>query len=239
MKKSVAPAAPLAPSLRATPFLKSTTDSDTILLTDRQREELARIGLRLRLPPRMTIYRADSAADSVFSIDEGAVKAYRALPSGERAVSAFLFAGDLFGLAENGRYVNSAQTLTVVTLYRLPVKDLTVLLKHDGNLQFQFLSKVTHELRESQRRVIFVSRRGAVGRLAMFVGWMAKRESQGSGETVLMPMTRTDIADFLGLTLESVTRAAAELGRRGIVRFVDRHLAHIVDAGKLAKLAAG
>jgi CRP/FNR family transcriptional regulator, anaerobic regulatory protein len=238
MKKPLAPASHLAPSLRAVPFQKGAADTEAIVLTDRQREELARIGLRLRLPARMVIYREGSAADSIFAVVEGAVKTSCVLRSGSRFVSAFLFARDLFGLAENGLYVNRAQTITPVTLYRLPMRELTVLLKHDADLQFHFLAKVTHELRESQRRAILVSRRDAVGRLAMFVVLMSKRLAQDSEPHVPLPMTRSDIADFLGLSLESVTRAAAELERRRLVKFETRHLAQIVDATKLAKLAA-
>jgi len=240
MKKPLASAPHLAPSLRAVPFLKGAADRDAVVLTNRQREQLARISLRLRLPARMVIYREEAAADWVFAVAEGVVKCYRDLPSGKRVVGAFLFAQDLFGLAENGRYLNCAQAITGVTLYRFPLSDLMVLMKHDADLQFQFLAKVTHELRESQRRTILINRRDAAGRLAMFVVALMSRHpdrSAGSG-LVPLPMTRSDIADFLGLSLESVSRAAAELERRGLVRFENRHLARIVDAVRLSKLVA-
>lgn len=238
MKKPIAHASSnLAPPLRAVPFLKTPIDSEAVVLTDRQREELARIGMRQRLPARLTVYRADSSADSVFAIVEGAVKCYRELPSGKRVVGAFLFARDLFGLAENGRYMNTARTITPVTLYRLPLSDLTVLLKHDANLQFKFLSKVTHELREAQRRAILMGRRDAAGRLAMFLAQMIDRDpSSSTPNEVALPMTRSDIAGFLGLSLESVSRASAELARRKLVQFEGRHLARILDAPRFAKL---
>ena len=240
MKRPVAPASDLAPSLRAVPFLKPPPDSGTVQLTNRQREELARIGMRVRLPARMMIYREDSAANWVFAVAEGMVKSYRELPSGKRIVSAFLFARDLFGLAENGRYVNSTQAITRVTLYRLPVTELTILLKHDADMQFQFLAKVTHALRESQRRAILISRRDAAGRLAMFVAMVAEHLGPaGIGVRVVeLPMTRSDISGFLGLSPDSVSRAAAQLERRGLVKFVSRHLARIVDPAGLAKLVA-
>ena len=95
MKKPATAARQLVPSLRAIPFLKGTSNTRTELLTDRQREELTRIGTRLRLPPRMVIYREDVAADWVFAVVEGAVKSYRDLPSGKRIVGAFLFPKDL------------------------------------------------------------------------------------------------------------------------------------------------
>ncbi len=231
------------PRLRAAPYLDTGSDRRTVLLTDRQREALRTIGTRVRLPPRMLIYRQRAAANWVFAITEGVVKSYRDLPSGKRVISTFLFARDLFGLAANGVYVNSAQAITRVTLYRLPVRELIELLKRDSEMQFQFLMKVTHELRESQRRAIMINRRDAAGRLAMFVALMgAQADTTGASQhdvrDVPLPMTRSDIAAFLGLSLESVSRAAAELERRRLVTFADRHHAHIVDPAGLSSLIA-
>ena len=187
----------------------------------------------------MMVYREDSPAEWVFAINEGCVKCYRELPSGKRALSAFLFGQDLFGLAENGRYMNTVQAITNVTLYRLSLVELTRLLRHDGELQFQFLSKVTHELRAAHKRAILINRRDAVGRLAMFIAMMASPGPvPASGQEVALPMARSDIADFLGLSLESVSRSASELERTGLVTFESRHVARIVDGGKLAKLVA-
>jgi CRP/FNR family transcriptional regulator len=243
MTKRTATAAPAAdgmPWLRAMPFLKSDADRPVVLLTDRQREALTTIGTRVRLPARMPVYRQESAAHWIFVVTEGVVKSYRDLPSGRRTVCAFLFARDLFGLAAHGRYLNSAQTITHVTLYRLPLTELIVLLKRDSDIQFQFLMKVTHELRESQRRALIINRRDAVGRLAMFVALM---EAHVEGDTgivreVPLPMTRSDIAAYLGLSLETVSRAAAALERRQFVIFDRPHSARILDPAGLATLIA-
>jgi CRP/FNR family transcriptional regulator, anaerobic regulatory protein len=239
MKKPVPAGWHRAPALRAAPFLDG-TPGDEILLTDRQREALTQIGVRVRLPARMIVYHEDSPADCVFAIADGVVKSFRELPSGKRTINAFLFHRDLFGLAEQGRYVNCTQAVTPVTLYRLPLPELTRLLRHDGDLQFQFLVKVTHELRAAQRRTMMVNRRDAAGRLAMFVTLMGKHADPAAGGSgvVPLPMTRSDIAAFLGLSLESVSRAAAELERRRLVRFEGRHAARVVDPAGLARLAA-
>jgi CRP/FNR family transcriptional regulator, anaerobic regulatory protein len=237
MKKPLAPDVDQLSSLRAMSFQYS-ADAERAL-TDRQRQDLIRIGMRVRLPARMTVYREDSPAQWIFAITDGAVKCYRDLPSGKRVVGAFLFARDLFGLAENGHYLNCAQTLTVTTMYRLPVGDLAALLKHDADMQFKFLMKVTHELREAHRRSILITRRDAVGRLAMFISQMGARECP-SGETrvVSLPMTRSDIAGFLALSLESVSRAAAELEQRRLVQFENRNRARIVDPEGFGRLVA-
>jgi CRP-like cAMP-binding protein len=240
VRRSVAPTSHVTPQFRAIPFLKTDADTETIRLTTRQREQLAQLGVRVRVPPRKVIYREDSEAQWVFAVIDGAVKCYRELPSGKRALCAFLFAKDLFGLAEQGRYLNSAQAIGPVTLYRFPLNHLTFLLKQDAELQFKFLAKVTQELRESQRRAILISRRDATGRFAMFLALMSERADKCARDRheVPLPMSRSDIADFLGLSLETVSRATADLERRGLVEFENRHLARIIDRARLSKLAA-
>jgi CRP/FNR family transcriptional regulator len=106
------------PSLRALPFLQGDSTVPAELLTPRQRRQLAAIATRVRVPARRLVYREGAAATWVFLCDEGVVKAFRELPSGKRRVSSFLFPGDMFGLAENGRYVSSARTVTPATLFR-------------------------------------------------------------------------------------------------------------------------
>jgi CRP-like cAMP-binding protein len=221
------------------PFLDTGAQTETTLLTAQQRKELARIGRQLQLPARAMIYRRDSAADSVFVVADGVVKSFRKLPSGKRIMCAFLFRHDLFGLAERGRYLNSTQAITKVTLYQLPLGDLIPLIKRDAELQFRFLVKVTQELRESQRRTIVMSRRDAVGRLAMFLMMMRTEHLAivGSDHEIPLPMSRTDIADFLGLSREAISRAFKTLQRRGIVDIEGRHTARIVDRALLARLA--
>ena len=237
MHKPHTPSQPAAPTLRAIPFM-ATGGGEVLMLTSAQREQLAQIGVRIRLPARMVIYKEESPADWVFAINDGCVKCYKDLPSGKRALASFLFGHDLFGLAENGRYVNTVQAVTNVALYRVPTTALANLLKQDAHLQFQFLSKVTHELRCAQRRATMINRRDAVGRVAMFIAMMANQAASADGQEVPLPMARSDIADFLGLSLESVSRSASELERSGLVKFENRHLARILDGARMSKLAA-
>lgn len=239
MTKPSGPALQKKPFLRGAPFLRPSS-SDEIRLTTRQRETLATIAMRLRLPARRVIYAADTPAEWVYAVAEGVVKCYRELPSGKRVVCAFLFPRDLFGLAENGTYVNFAQTVTPVTLFRLPLTELAQLLRHDGDLQFHFLSKITHELRESQRRSVLLGRRDAAGRLAMFLAIMADHAPLETRHTpfIALPMTKSDIAGFVNLSLESVSRACAELERDGIVTFKDRHCARILNGPMFSRLVA-
>jgi len=237
MSKADVSSSPLPP-FKATPFLAK-IPQNAMVLNERQRTQLEHLGARLRLPARKMIYREQSPATSVFMVADGIVKSYRDLPSGRRLVCSFLFTRDLFGLAEKGNYVNSVQAITPVRLYRFPMTELAALLKQDAEMQFQFLVKVTHALRESQRRAVLTARRDAAGRLAMFVGMMRNQLGADSrASAVALPMTRSDIAAFLNLSLESVSRAAAELQRRQLITFESRHLARIDDPVRFAKLVA-
>jgi CRP/FNR family transcriptional regulator len=227
----------MTPVLRGIPFMKSVTE-ETIRLTDQQREMLISIALRLQLPARSVLYRDGTEAEFVYIVNEGLVRSFRHLANGKRVVCAFLYPRDLFGLAENGRYVNCTETVTRSTLYRLSMRQLATLLKQDGHLQFHFLTKVTHELRESQKRAVVIGRRDAAGRLAMFIAMVGERTDLRSIRdcTVPLPMLRSDIADYLGLSLESVSRAARELEQRGLVRFEGRRAVRILQPERFGRL---
>ena len=126
-----------------------------------------------------------------------------------------------------------------MTLYRIPVNELKAALLEDGHLQFQFLVKVTHEFREVQRQKVALTRRDAVGKVATLFN-MLERQAGDAGvtDTVAVPMTRSDIADFLGLSPEAVSRATRELTRRRLVAIPDRHTVRILDRTRFDLLVA-
>ena len=107
-------------------------------------------------------------------------------------------------------------------------------------LQFHFLCKVTHELRQSQRQLMAMSRHDAPGRLAMFIEAMkrsAALRDDHRNDLVWLPMSRADIASYLGLTPESLSRAVSRMTRSGIVSFPDRNHVRILDQTRLHSLA--
>jgi CRP/FNR family transcriptional regulator len=227
------------PSLRAVPFESGGTRDVVQLLSKRHKMQLAGVSTRLRLPARMIVYREESDAQWVFIIAQGVIKSYRDLPSGKRRVLTFLFQDDIFGLAESGLYVNTTQAVTPVTLYRIEVSTLTAMFRRDSELQFQFLCKVTDVLRSSFRKQILVGRRDAPGRVAMFLRMLEQETCQkGEESDIEIPMSRSDIANYLGLSLEAVSRACRTLEQRGIVDFIGRHSARIVDRPRFDKLTA-
>jgi len=209
------------------------------LLSARQQQQLAAIAQRVQLPRRTVIYHEHTKAEFIYIISRGTIKTYRNLPSGRRRVLAFWFPEDIFGLAQAGRYVNSTQAVTDVTLFRLPIPALKEALAQDASLQLQFLCKVTHELRQAQRHSIVVSRKDAVGRVAMFLRALNDQGHRDRPDVIDMPMNRADVADYLGLSAEAMSRACRKLERSGVISFANRHSARVVDTRELDKLASG
>jgi len=208
------------------------------LLTPRQQRTLAALATRINAEPRQILYREGAPAGSIFICGDGALKAFRDLPSGKRRILAFMFADDAFGLAENGRYVNTVQALKKTTCYRIAIEALVPVLQQDAELQWHFLCKITHELRESQRRALAVGRRSATGRFAMFLKMLERRTQESPKNSISLPMSRSEIADYLGLSLESVSRATAQLVREQVIEFRGAHEVRVIDRPKLEKLAS-
>src|SRR5688572_4522887 len=147
------------PALVAIPFLKASGSEAVELLSETQRQQLLQRATVREFPPRAIVYPAGSPADRVFVIGEGVVKSYRDLPSGRRRIAAFLFARDLFGLAEAGHYVNTVQTITPVRVYEIRFEALTELFQREPDIELQFLCKIVHVLREVQHHTIIMRRR--------------------------------------------------------------------------------
>jgi len=226
----------MRPMLRAASFGRG-DKARVQILTSKQQTELGRISTEIAFRRGVTIYEADSPADWVFIVKEGVGKAFQDLSNGSQRVFAFLSAGDVFGLAQDGRYVNSVKAVTPVVCFRIPIGELMDVFLGDSGLELQFLVKMTHELREAQRQQIILTRHQAHARVAMFLRMLQRRDVNESSR-IELPMTRQDIAGYLGLSGEAVSRAVARLSRDGIVAFRGRHVAEILDRPRFEQLAA-
>jgi len=138
-------------------------------LTAEEQALLAVISTVVRFRKGERIYAEGDRADAVFNIITGVAKSYRTLADGRQHIVGFLFADDLMGLAENGRYVNSVAAVTTATLYRIPTAPLEARLRNYPDLDFQVISKVCHELREAQRHAVLLSEQRASAKVGLFL----------------------------------------------------------------------
>jgi CRP-like cAMP-binding protein len=228
------------PLIAAVPFMRRDSILPAPLLNAEEAARLALIGSIISFPKAAWLYHEGDEADFIYNVIEGEAKTYCAFSSGRRRVTAFVFPGDLIGLAGDGRYVSTAQAMTPVTAYRFPLHALDDLLRGDSQLEHRFLCKICHELRAAQSHAIALGRHDACGKIAMFLRELEDNHVAESNvaRPIFLPMTRSDVADYLGLSLEAVSRSFRKLEDSGIIRFVDRRDVRIVDRARFEKLAA-
>ena len=225
------------PSIAAVALWASSKGEKTQLLTDKQRARLAVFASVVRFNKGTQIYREGDNADAVFNIIDGVVKGYTTLRDETERISAFLFANDLFGLAQDGKYANSAKAVTAVTAYRLPASALESRLRADADLEFQVICKLCQDLREAQRHAILLARRNALAKVAMFFQMLGHHQAARDSSELYLPMSRSDIADYVGMSPEAVSRSFRTLASRGVISFKDKRNLKIVDHAQL-ELAA-
>lgn len=159
------------------------------------------------------IFSQGDDAAFIYLLADGMVRSYRTLRNGDRQILAFRLPGDLFGLAEHGKYVSSEETIVSSRVYRFAIRKLERFLLKNPNIQERFFVKAIHELRSARRQLVIMGRFDISQRLAVFLLDCSAHENyfDQSEHTLTLPMSRYDIADFLGTSAETVTRALARL----------------------------
>ncbi len=204
-------------------------------LAAEERALLAVIATVARFRKRERIYGEGDSANAVFNIITGVVKSYKPLPDERQHITSFLFPDDVVGLAENGKYVNSAEAVTDVVAYRIPVAALEARLRKHPGLDFHVISKLCHELREAQRHAFLLSKQRAIAKVGLLLQMLETHQAargQSTGE-VYLPMTRSDIGAYVAISPEAVSRSLRDLISRGAITFRDRRHVKIIDRAQL------
>ena len=166
------------------------------------------MGATMSYPRNSEIFGENEPADYLYEIVSGGVRTYKILDDGRRQIGGFYLPGDIFGLEFADAHTLSAQAMTDTKLLVIKRSTLNALASRDVSIARQLFSLTGRELARAQDR-IFLLIKSAQGRVANFLLEMAKREP---GEnTIELPMSRQDIADYLGLTIETVSRTFTSL----------------------------
>lgn len=191
--------------------------------------------------PKASLFWEGDQSEFQYRVVRGTVCLYKLLPDGRRQVARFCHAGDLIGLSASTNYQYTADALTKVTVQRIRRADLDAHMEDDPILRRGVMTAISEELNAAQNQLLLLGRKSASERVASFLAAMSEQAVRqgGDGHMVFLPMTRVDIADYLGLTHETVCRVFSQLKAQGIVRFTDPHEVEISDATALAVLADG
>lgn len=183
------------------------------------------------------------ASDYVYDLLDGTVALARNGRDGRRQILSFLGARQFLGAASTPSYPNLATALTTVTAISYPRLALDKALASSPNFAMQFHKVLTRILESAHDHVYTIGQRSAVERVASFLLYLRANQARFSpagprekSEHIDLPMTRLDIADFLGLTIETVSRAFSALKKSQTISFVDSHSCEILNIQKIRDL---
>ncbi|MBG06860.1 MAG: Crp/Fnr family transcriptional regulator [Rhodospirillaceae bacterium] len=190
---------------------------------------------------RQTIVDEGEPADSLFNITSGAVKLYKLLPDGRRQITGFLFEGDFLGIALNDDYAYTAEAVNDVTLCRFPTARFEALLEEFPKLEKQLLEVASNELAQAQDQMLLLGRKTAQEKVVSFLLSLSKRShARGApASPISLPMSRADIADYLGLTTETVSRTFTSLKGSDAIRLLAGNSVALENFESLSELADG
>ena len=189
-------------------------------------------------PPRALFWEGD-AAEHVFLVAEGCLRLYRIVHDGRRAILGFCYPGDLLGVSSCGLYTFTADAVRPVRLRRLARHRFNELVDDSQDLRSQRLAAICSEMTAAQDHVMRLGRTAADERVATFLLDVARRTG-GDGVTPVeidVPFGRLDIADYLGLTVETVSREISKLKRDGLISMRGPHKIILRRLSRLREVA--
>lgn len=191
------------------------------------------MGSQMRFGRNAEIYGEDEPAEYLYKVVSGAVRTYKVLADGRRQIGAFYLPGDIFGLEAGEDHAFSAEAVSdsqVLVIKRSAVMDLAA---RDSNVAQQLWTVTGRELQRAQEHVLLLIK-SAQERVAGFLVEMAKRAPGAS--TIQLAMSRQDIADYLGLTIETISRTLTQFEKSAAIALPTSRQIEIRNRAALARL---
>ena len=163
------------------------------------------------------IYGEDEPAEYVYQVIRGAVRTYKLLSDGRRQIGTFLLPGDVFGLESGTSHRLAAEAIIDTTVRLVKRSSLEQAAGVDVRVAGKLWTMTAAELRHAEDHMLLLGRKNAMERVANFLLEMDRRLAVAG--MMALPMCRRDIGDYLGLTLETVSRALSQLHGEGVLGF--------------------
>ena len=193
-------------------------------------------GMRLNFARNEEIFGEGELCCSIYRVLSGVVRTYRILADGRRQIAEFFLPGDIFGLEPTSDHRNSAEAVTDCRLLAMRRSQVDERAMNDGATANKLWSLALHRLRRTEEHMLVMGRKSAGERVAWFLIDMSERIP--APDRVDLPMSRQDIADFLGLTIETVSRTMTQLLEDGIIALPSCRQVVLRDRDTLVDMAA-
>jgi CRP/FNR family transcriptional regulator, nitrogen fixation regulation protein len=182
------------------------------------------------------VFGETEPAEYIYQVIDGAVRSYKLLSDGRRQIGAFHLVGDIFGLENGGMHRFTAEAIVDTTVRLAKRVSLAHVAESDATVARDLLNMTATNLKHAEDHMLLLGRKTSLERVAAFLLEMDHRLTAAG--VMALPMCRRDIADYLGLTLETVSRALSTLHDQGILGFLGQTQRQIVllDRPKLAEL---
>jgi CRP/FNR family transcriptional regulator, nitrogen fixation regulation protein len=190
-------------STETRPFAKPVSGHGTLA------ETLSLMGATLSFARNNEIYGEDEPADYIYMVRSGAVRTYKLLSDGRRQIGGFHLAGDVFGLEAGSTHYFTAEAISNSQVVMVKRSAVEALAARDGDVAREILKFTARDLDLARSHLMLLGRKNALERVATFLLEMAERADADA--VVDLPMSRQDIADYLGLTIETVSRTLTQL----------------------------
>jgi CRP/FNR family transcriptional regulator len=203
-------------------------------------QTLAQASLR-RVEAKEFVFAEGDPTTHVFRVETGAVALYKVLADGRRQIVGFAYPGDLIGLGAQGEHVMNAQAVKPTRLRCLAVATLNHSAARDPAIGFKLYEALARELAATRDLMLTTGQRSATERVVSFLLAFSRRsERNGQDPSEFeLPMTRADIGDFLGLTIETVSRTFTKLKTLGLIELPHSNRVKLIAIGELQSLANG
>lgn len=201
--------------------------------------EFERIARHVHLTPNQALFTAGQLAHSVHNVTAGVARLYKLLPDGRRQVVGFALPGDFLGMAPSDRYSFSADAVDSITVCRFSREAFAHFIEQRPHFLIRINEFAARELMLAQEQMLLLGRRTAEEKVASFlVGWRKRLAHIGDEwQTIALPMSRQDIADYLGLTIETVSRTLTRFEREKMLIIVAGGV-RLLDPGRASAMAA-
>jgi CRP-like cAMP-binding protein len=203
-------------------------------------ERLAEAAPR-RVEAKEFVFMEGDPTTNVYWIESGAVSLFKMLPDGRRQILGFAYPGDFVGLGAEGERLVGAQAMKLTRVRSMSVAKLHKIAANDPDLSFRLYQMLAAELAATRDLMMTTGHRSACERVAAFLLALSRRNRRvGKPKDMLdLPMTRADIGDFLGLTIETVSRTLTKFKSRGFIDLPQSARVRLVNMIALERLAEG
>jgi CRP-like cAMP-binding protein len=184
---------------------------------------LREIGANLTFSRNETIFAEGDCAEYSYKVVSGAVRLCKMLSDGRRQIADFFLPGDFFALGGSGEHSFTAEAVNDATILSFPRRRIEQLCEEAPNIRKDLLSRLYRDLSAAQNHLVMLGRQSAKERVASFLLLLARRVEANNGESIELPMGRQDIADYLGLTIETVCRALSDLKHSKLITTPKTH----------------